>query len=223
MKNQLKLCSSWIMRNILQRCERFGGEPVEFSESPTYTSCQSSCFAHWRTARSAQRVAPDCEPPLPRLWTCCGCLCWGCWHSVGLAGPRCCDSPPHGGPCTPTTPASWLLGQLSWRRTLPIKKKPKNSPLGLVGQNKVPEVGMDEGSSRERDTLQPVGSNYTESSFTHTPPPWGITARSLSGSQCSDETQNKQTNKSRGAERRRQVRMNSNSKKTKTGRGQNPL
>lgn len=142
MKNQLKLCSSWIMRNILRRCECFfGGEPVEFSESPTYTSCQSSCFAHWRTAHSAQRVAPDCEPPLPRLWTCCGCLCWGCWHSVGLAGPRCCDSPPHGGPCTPTTPASWLLGQLSWRRPLSIKKKPQKLSFGFSRAEQSPRGG----------------------------------------------------------------------------------
>lgn len=190
-------CSLWIMQNILPRCEGFRGEAVECSERPTYTSCQSSCFAHWRRAHSAQRVAPDCEPPLPRLWTCSGCLCWGCWHSDGLAGPQCYDSPPHGGLCRPTTPASRLLGQLSRRRNLSIKKNPneKNDPpFGFNRAEQSPSGGGggSEGSSRERDTLQPGGSNYTESSFTHTPPPWGITARSLSGSQCSDEMQNKQ-------------------------------
>lgn len=49
--------------------------------------------------------------------------------------------------------------------------EPLSSPLGLIGQNKVPAAAEAEGSSRERDTLQPVGSNRTESSFTHTPPP----------------------------------------------------
>lgn len=131
-------CSLWIMQNILPRCEGFRGEAVECSERPTYTSCQSSCFAHWRRAHSAQRVAPDCEPPLPRLWTCSGCLCWGCWHSDGLTGPRCYDSPPHGGLCRPTTPASWLLGQLSRRRNLSIKNDP---PFGSNRAEQSPSVG----------------------------------------------------------------------------------
>lgn len=77
---------------------------------PTYTSCLSSCFAHWRKAHSERRVVPGCEQPSPPLWTCCGCPCWGCWHSVGLAGPLCCDLPPHGGPYTRAIPASWLWG-----------------------------------------------------------------------------------------------------------------
>lgn len=75
---------------------------------PTYTSCQSSCSARWRTARSAQTADLDCGRPSPLPWTCCECLCWGCWHSGGSSGPLCCGSPHHGGPCTLTTPAFCL-------------------------------------------------------------------------------------------------------------------
>lgn len=95
-----------IHSNVLYRFESY---QLTLQTCPTYTSCQSSCFVRWKKARSEQRAVQDCEPPSPPLWTCCGCLCWGCWHSVGLAGPPCCGSPPHGGPCTLMTPASWLL------------------------------------------------------------------------------------------------------------------
>lgn len=122
------------------------------SDMPTYTSYQSSYFAHWRRAHSELRAVQDCEPPSPLLWTCCGCLCWGCWHSDGLAGPPCCGSPPHGDPYTPVTPASWLLADSPSLSLLWL-----NSPLNKSDENKNTQRRKVWGSSQECVIIQSEG------------------------------------------------------------------
>lgn len=82
---------------------------LSFQMCPTYISCQSSYFVRWRKAHSEQRADPGCELPSPLLGTCCGCRCWGCWHSGDLAGPPCCGSLLHDDLCILMTPASWCL------------------------------------------------------------------------------------------------------------------
>lgn len=89
------------------------------------------------------------------------------------------------------------FGQLSRLQSLLIKTR-----LWFNQAEQTPRGGKSEGSSRERDTVQPVGSSYSESSFTHTVPLLGITAQSLMWqrrSQCSNKKENKQTNQTRRA------------------------
>lgn len=98
------------------RCPANNIFPQSNTCSPTYTSCRSSCSGHLKMARSGQTAGRGCGPPWPRPWTCCGCLCLGCWRSAGWVGRLCCGSWT-GGPCTRRTPASWLLGCKMNRRS----------------------------------------------------------------------------------------------------------